>query len=168
MAQSLSISATSATRDRVTFIDWTYVHLQRGILLVISTTFVTKCYLWRQCGRLTGITTVNFTAFQQFSEMEEKSELFGEPAQRGFLTSLAAFYRRWIVLEPTIFLFLVSGRMVYFTRANLFIDVSWSLQLELKFCRQVVCCGMKNMTEAQCGNLTTETKKQVMGNKNFN
>lgn len=124
MAQSLSISATSATRDRVTFIDWTYVHLQRGILLVISTTFVTKCYLWRQCGQLTGITTVNFTAFQQFSEMEEKSELFGEPAQRGFLTSLAAFYRRWIVLEPTIFLFLVSGRMVYFTRANLFIDVS--------------------------------------------
>ena len=29
------------------------------------------------------------------------------------------------------------------------------------YCFQVVCCGMKNMTEAQCGNLTTETKKQV-------
>ena len=44
---------------------------------------------------------------------------------QGFLTSVAAFYRRWIVLEPTIFLFLVSGRMVYFTRTNLFIDVSF-------------------------------------------
>ena len=75
---------------------------------------------------------------------------------------LGAVYRRWVVLEPTIFLFLVSGRMAYFTRctstiaftmaftttrANLFIDV--------------VCCGMDNMTEVQCRNLTTETRNKV-------
>ena len=43
--------------------------------------------------------------------------------RQGLVSSLASFYRRWFVLEPTIFLFLVTGRMVYFTRQNLFIDV---------------------------------------------
>ena len=58
--------------------------------------------------------------------------------KQGFFASLASFYRRWIVLEPTIFLFLVSGRMVYFTRANLFIDVSsFDMSLYLSFVRMV-------------------------------
>ena len=140
MAKSLSISATSATRDRVTFIDWTYVHLQRGILLVISTTFITKCYLWRQCGQLTGITTVNFTAFQQFSEMEEKSELFGEPAQRGFLTSLAAFYRRWIVLEPTIFLFLVI----------LWLSFIYTMYFVLEYTNEILCTVVWSSWNSHC------------------
>ena len=85
------------------------------------------------CGRLSRITTSNISAlhavWNQFSKMEETKALpdrTGEVNQ-GFLTSFAAFYRRWIVLEPTIFLFLVSGRMVYFTRTNLFIDVSFFL-----------------------------------------
>jgi hypothetical protein len=48
-----------------------------------------------------------------------------EPAPgTSFWGALAARYRRWFVLEPTIFLFLVSGRMAYFTRTNLFMDVS--------------------------------------------
>ena len=58
-------------------------------------------------------------------EMGKTKELPYRNGKEGVLTSFAAFYRRWIVLEPTIFLFLVSARMVYFTRANLFIDVSY-------------------------------------------
>ena len=49
-------------------------------------------------------------------------------------------FTRWIILEPAIFLFLASARMVYFTRQNLFIHV--------------VCRHMNNMSEAECGNLT--------------
>ena len=54
------------------------------------------------------------------------------------------WFTRWIILEPSIFLFLASARMVYFTRQNLFIHM--------------VCRHMNNMTEAECGNLT-----QVVG-----
>ena len=62
----------------------------------------------------------------QFSEMAETNELADRKGKdkQWLFTSFASFYRRWIVLEPTIFLFLVAARMVYFTRANLFIDVS--------------------------------------------
>ena len=49
-------------------------------------------------------------------------------------------FSRWIILEPTIFLFLASARMVYFTRQNLFIHV--------------VCRHTNNLTEDECGNLT--------------
>ena len=31
--------------------------------------------------------------------------------------------RDWVLLEPTIFLFLVAARMAYFTRQNLFIEL---------------------------------------------
>ena len=56
-------------------------------------------------------------------------------------------FRRWIILEPSIFLFLASARMVYFTRQNLFIHV--------------VCRHMNNMTEAECANLTPENRDLV-------
>ena len=87
--------------------------------------------------------------------------------RQGFVYSLASFYRRWFVLEPTIFLFLVTGRMVYFTRQNLFIDVRELIILLGEKTKndptnQVVCAGMKNMTEAQCDNPTNETKKMVL------
>ena len=84
--------------------------------------------------------------------------------RQGLVPSLASFYRRWFVLEPTIFLFLVTGRMVYFTRQNLFIDVrELKIFLGKKLPKnQVVCAGMKNMTEAQCDNPTNETKKMVL------
>ena len=52
------------------------------------------------------------------------------------------FLRKWVVLEPSIFLFLMSARMVYFTRQNLFLDV--------------ICREMKTMT---CNNLTQVSKK---------
>ena len=83
------------------------------------------CYLWRHAVG-TKISTAAPSEWDQFSEMDETKKLSDRTGEgrQGLLTSFAAFYRRWIVLEPTIFLFLVSGRMVYFTRANLFIDVS--------------------------------------------
>ena len=51
---------------------------------------------------------------------------------------LLTFLNKWIILEPSIFLFLMSARMVYFTRQNLFIDV--------------VCMGMAN--QHTCQNMT--------------
>lgn len=53
------------------------------------------------------------------------------------VASLIKALRKWVILEPTIMLFLMSARMVYFTRLNLFLDV--------------VCREMKNLT---CDNLT--------------
>ena len=53
------------------------------------------------------------------------------------VASLVKALRKWVILEPTIMLFLMSARMVYFTRLNLFLDV--------------VCREMKNLT---CDNLT--------------
>ena len=53
------------------------------------------------------------------------------------VASLIKALRKWVILEPTIMLFLMSARMVYFTRLNLFLDV--------------VCKEMKNLT---CDNLT--------------
>ena len=40
--------------------------------------------------------------------------------------NISAFFsgvRKWVILEPSIFLFLMSARMVYFTRQNLYLDV---------------------------------------------
>ena len=51
---------------------------------------------------------------------------------------LLTFLNKWILLEPSIFLFLMSARMVYFTRQNLFIDV--------------VCTGMAD--QHTCQNMT--------------
>ena len=76
---------------------------------------------------VTRITSPETSEWCQFSRMEDTKKLMEDrtsEGKQGLLTSFAAFYRRWVVLEPTIFLFLVSGRMVYFTRTNLFIDVS--------------------------------------------
>ena len=56
-----------------------------------------------------------------------------------------AFMNKWIILEPSIFLFLMSARMVYFTRQNLFIDV--------------VCMGMGDVNK--CQNMTEEFKDKV-------
>ena len=55
------------------------------------------------------------------------------------------FLNKWIILEPSIFLFLMSARMVYFTRQNLFIDV--------------VCTGMADQNT--CQNMTQVTQKKV-------
>ena len=121
------------------------------------------------CGRSVDKNHPATSVQKHFSEMED--EKYDQPSSsnkkmQGFVSSLGSFYRRWFVLEPTIFLFLVTGRMVYFTRQNLFIDVR-----ELKISlgknendptNQVVCAGMKNMTEAQCDNPTNETKKMVL------
>ena len=76
---------------------------------------------------VTRITCPETSEWDQFSKMEDTKKLMEDrtgKGKQGLLASFAAFYRRWVVLEPTIFLFLVSGRMVYFTRTNLFIDVS--------------------------------------------
>ena len=54
------------------------------------------------------------------------------------LRRLLTFLNKWIILEPSIFLFLMSARMVYFTRQNLFIDV--------------VCTGMAD--QSTCQNMT--------------
>lgn len=80
---------------------------------------------------VTRISTAAPSEWDQFFEMDETKKLADRTGEgrQGLLTSFAAFYRRWIVLEPTIFLFLVSGRMVYFTRANLFIDVSFFISV---------------------------------------
>ena len=121
------------------------------------------------CGRSVDKNHPATSVQKHFSEMDY--EKYHQPSssnkeRQGLVSSLASFYRRWFVLEPTIFLFLVTGRMVYFTRQNLFIDVR-----ELKIIlgknkndpkNQVVCAGMKNMTEAQCDNPTNETKKMVL------
>ena len=56
-------------------------------------------------------------------------------------------FHRWIIFEPSIFLFLASVRFVYFTRQNLFIHV--------------VCRHMSNLTEAECANLTPENRDLV-------
>ena len=56
---------------------------------------------------------------------------------------LLTFLNKWIILEPSIFLFLMSARMVYFTRQNLFIDV--------------VCMGMAN--QHTCQNMTQVGQK---------
>ena len=61
--------------------------------------------------------------------------------------SLGPFFTRWVILEPTIFLFLASARMVYFTRQNLFIHV--------------VCRHMNNMTEKECAHLTPKNRDLV-------
>ena len=61
------------------------------------------------------------------------------------VASLIKALRKWVILEPTIMLFLMSARMVYFTRLNLFLDV--------------VCREMKNLT---CDNLT-----QVQSHHNY-
>ena len=85
---------------------------------------------------VTGITRPETSEWGQFSKMEDTKKLMEDrtgKGKQGLLTSFAAFYRRWVVLEPTIFLLLVSGRMVYFTRTNLFIDVS-SFYLALSGC----------------------------------
>merc|ERR1711892_563185 len=82
------------------------------------------------------------------TETIDTSETDSEIPKKTKYTSLADskspaisnIFRRWIILEPSIFLFLASARMVYFTRQNLFIHV--------------VCRHMNNMTEAECGNLT--------------
>ena len=50
-------------------------------------------------------------------------------------------FHRWIILEPSIFLFLASARMVYFTRQNLFIDVVCMEMADSKTCL--------NMTEVR-------------------
>ena len=78
------------------------------------------------CGRSVDKNHPATSVQKHFSEMED--EKYQQPSlsdkeRQGFVSSLAFFYRRWFVLEPTIFLFLVTGRMVYFTRQNLFIDV---------------------------------------------
>ena len=78
------------------------------------------------CGRSVDKNHPVTSVQKHFSEMDY--EKYHQPSssnkeKQGFVSSLASFYRRWFVLEPTIFLFLVTGRMVYFTRQNLFIDV---------------------------------------------
>ena len=56
-----------------------------------------------------------------------------------------SFLNKWIILEPSIFLFLMSARMVYFTRQNLFIDV--------------VCTGMADQNT--CQNMSQVIERKV-------
>ena len=65
------------------------------------------------------------------------------------VASLIKALRKWVILEPTIMLFLMSARMVYFTRLNLFLDV--------------VCREMKNLT---CDNLTqVQSQPMLIGHR---
>ena len=57
------------------------------------------------------------------------------------LKKFVALLNKWIILEPSIFLFLMSARMVYFTRQNLFIDVVCMEMADSKTCL--------NMTEVR-------------------
>ena len=53
---------------------------------------------------------------------------------RSYLSQFVDLVKKWIILEPSIFLFLMSARMVYFTRQNLFLDVVCMEMADTKTC----------------------------------
>lgn len=65
---------------------------------------------------------------------------------------LVALVKKWIILEPSIFLFLMSARMVYFTRQNLFLEVVCTSMADINTCH--------NMTEVN-STFTSKTERLI-------
>ena len=74
---------------------------------------------------------------------------------RSYLSQFVDLVKKWIILEPSIFLFLMSARMVYFTRQNLFLDVVCMEMADTKTCL--------NMTQVRTDRLTVRTQRFLPG-----
>ena len=84
---------------------------------------VTKCYHCVVRRKGTALPLALYCIVISLLGWDLATTAMGTAMEDGQKPALSLF-RRWIILEPAIFLFLASARMVYFTRTNLFIEVS--------------------------------------------